>query len=278
MKYERIDIKNKASLDDAALYLYLLDPSPEIAIAERPIIVICPGGGYEFTSDREAEIVAMQFLAMGYHAAVLRYSVAPAVYPTALLELGRSVAVIRENAGKWHIDEDKIVISGFSAGGHLAANYGLFWNRDFLAEALDTESARLQPSALILGYPVISSGAFAHEGSFRNLLGADYEAKKDELSLEKNAASLAGAQVPRTFVWHTWEDDVVPVQNSLLLVNELVRHHVPVEFHLFEKGGHGLSLANRLTGSTGGSPKEAAAEKAVAVWPQLVHNWMESWI
>jgi len=270
MKYEKIDIKNQNSMDYAALYLYILDDSPEIAIKERPMVVICPGGGYEFTSDREAEIIAMQYLAMGYHAAVLRYSVAPAVYPTALLELGRAVAVIRENAADWHIDPKKIVVSGFSAGGHLAANYAMFWNRAFLSEDLGVDSAALAPNALILCYPVISSGEYAHEGSFRSLLGADYEEKKKELSLE----FCVGEQVPRTFVWHTCEDDLVPVQNSLLLVNELVSHHIPTEFHLFEKGGHGLSLANRLTGSADGGWTEAA----VAVWPQLVHAWMENWV
>lgn len=270
MKYEKIDIKNKDSMDYAALYLYLLDDSPEIAIRERPMIVICPGGGYEFLSDREAEIVAMQYLAMGYHAAVLRYSVAPARYPTALLELGKAVATIREQAKEWHVSTDKIVISGFSAGGHLAANYGMFWNRTFLSEALEVNSDELTPNGLILCYPVITSGEYAHEGSFRSLLGDDYEEKKKELSLE----FCVGEQVPRTFVWHTCEDGCVPVQNSLLLVNALVEHHIPTEFHLFEQGDHGMSIANRLTGSTEGS----WTERAVAVWPQLVHAWMENWV
>ncbi|MCD7716500.1 MAG: alpha/beta hydrolase [Lachnospiraceae bacterium] len=278
MMYETIDIKNKNSMEYAALHLFLFEDSPEIPIKTRPIVVICPGGGYEFTSDREADIIAVQYLSMGYHAAVLRYSVAPAVYPTALLELGRAVAVIRENADEWHIDRKKIVVSGFSAGGHLAANYAMFWNRDFLAEALSEEAdgakavsaADLQPNAMILCYPVITSGEYAHEGSFRKLLGEDYEAKKEELSLEL----CVGDQVPRTFIWHTYEDDCVPVQNTLLLANALVQHHIPTEIHIFEKGGHGLSLGTRLTGSADGS----WTQSEVAVWPQLVHTWMESWI
>ncbi|MCD8022669.1 MAG: alpha/beta hydrolase [Lachnospiraceae bacterium] len=270
MKYEVRNIKNKDSLDYAALYLYLLDDSPEIAIRQRPIIVICPGGGYEFLSDREAEIIAMQYLAMGYHAAVLRYSVAPAVYPTALLELGASVATIREHAADWHVDPNKIVVSGFSAGGHLAASFGTFWDQSFLSDSLGVKTAQLRPNAMILCYPVISSGEFAHEGSFRALLGDAYEEKKDSLSLE----NFVGEQVPRTFVWHTCEDTCVPVQNSLLFVSALAAHHVPVEFHLFEKGAHGLSLANRLTGSTEGS----WSERAVAEWIPLAHAWMESWL
>ena len=87
MLYEKNDIGGEGSQEYAALYTYILDDSEQLAIRKRPLVLICPGGGYQHTSDREAEIVAMQFLAMGYHAAVLRYSCAPSVYPAALLEL-----------------------------------------------------------------------------------------------------------------------------------------------------------------------------------------------
>ena len=100
MIHEKIDMRNEGSMEYAALYTYLLDNSPEIGIENRPVVIICPGGGYGMTSDREAEIVAMQFCAMGYHAAVLRYSVAPARFPAALLELGKAVRTMRQNAAK----------------------------------------------------------------------------------------------------------------------------------------------------------------------------------
>ena len=103
MRYLTLDVKNSGSMDYAALSLYLIDDSPEIDIHRRPVVVVCPGGGYVFTSDREAEIVALQFLAMGYHAAVLRYSVAPAVFPAAVLELGSAVVQLREHGEEWHI-------------------------------------------------------------------------------------------------------------------------------------------------------------------------------
>ena len=85
------------------------------------------------TSDREAELVAMQFLAFGYHAAVLRYSVAPSVYPAAVLELGRAIRLIRQHAEQWKVNTDQIVVSGFSAGGHMAASYCVAWNQKWLA-------------------------------------------------------------------------------------------------------------------------------------------------
>lgn len=269
MRYLTLDVKNSESMEYAALYLYLIDDSAAIQIHKRPMIIVCPGGGYSYTSDREAEIVAMQFLAMGYHAAVLRYSVAPAVFPTAVLELGSAVKQIREHTKEWQIDPERIVVAGFSAGGHMAAGYGMFWNQEWMMEKLGAEMEQLRPNGMILGYPVITSGKYAHHDSFHNLLGKDYDAKKEEVSLE----DCVGDHVPRAFIWHTFEDGSVPVQNSLLLVDALVKHHIPTEFHMFEKGGHGLSLANRLTNCVGNGP-----ERAAGAWISLVHHWMENWI
>ena len=100
---------------------------------------------------------------------------------------------------------------------------------------------------MILSYPVITSGEFAHRGSFNNLLRDQYtEEMLEKTSLEKQVNEY----VPRAFIWHTYEDTVVPVENSLLFATELRRHHIPVEFHLFERGCHGLSLANELTAMT----------------------------
>ena len=147
-------------MDYAACYLYLIDDSEAINIRTRPMIVVCPGGGYSFTSDREADIVALQFLSMGYHAAVLRYSVAPAVYPTAILELAATVLQIRSHAEEWNVNPDQIVVTGFSAGGHLAASYCMFWNQKWVAESLHTESESLRPNGMILAYPVITSGEY----------------------------------------------------------------------------------------------------------------------
>ena len=129
MNYQVMDIKAETYEEPAKLYLYLQENLPEIAMDKRPLIFICPGGAYAMTSDREAEAVALQFLAAGFHAAVLRYSVAPARYPTALLQVAAGFKYLREHAEEFHIDEDKIVIQGASAGGHLAASYGVFWKK-----------------------------------------------------------------------------------------------------------------------------------------------------
>ena len=130
MIHEKIEIQLKDSEFRANLFTYFLDNSPEIDLGrKRPVVLICPGGGYQMTSDREAEALAVKFMSMGYHAAILRYSVAPARFPEALQQLATAVAMLRENAEKWHIDTDKIVVQGSSAGGHLAASLGVFWNK-----------------------------------------------------------------------------------------------------------------------------------------------------
>ena len=269
MKVKTFDVRGEGSQEYAALTTYIIDYSTQIAIEKRPLILVCPGGGYSFTSDREAEMIALQFLSFGYHAAVLRYSCAPSVYPAALKEVGRSMKILREHSEEWHVDPDKIGIIGFSAGGHLTANYCMFWNQPWLAESLGTTGAMLKPNAMVLGYPVITSGPFAHEGSFRNLLAEEYDSKKEEFSLE----NCVNEDTPKAFVWHTFGDHAVPVQNSLLLVSALVAHGIPVEYHVFEKGEHGLSLANRLTSSRPGADLQPAAE----AWMSLLHTWLEVW-
>ena len=278
MRNETYKIELAGSQPYAKLVTYIQDDSQEIGIQDRPLVLVCPGGGYGFTSDREAEPLALQFLAMGYHAAVLRYSVAPAVFPTSLCELAWSVRLVREHAKEWHVDPEAIIVLGCSAGGHLVASLGVFWNRDFLAKALGAEDAdhRLwRPDGMLLCYPVITSGEFAHRGSFDNLIG-DSRAEisgllgapaLEALSLETQVDS----DMPPAFLWHTFTDDCVPVENSLMFVNEMCRAKVTAELHIYPVGGHGLSLANRLTQGQGGT----AIQEECASWISLAHTWIQ---
>lgn len=271
MIHKTYPLQMEGSLEGARLITYIQDYTDAIDIQKRPLVLLCPGGGYCHTSDRESEPMALKFLSMGYHAAVLRYSVAPAKYPTALLELAKSVQLIREHADEWHVDRDKIIVEGCSAGGHLAASYGLFWKKPFLAEALgltgEDAEAVLKPNGMILCYPVITSGEFAHKGSFDNLLGEGQEALREELSLEKHVSQ----DVPPVFIWHTFADQVVPVENSLLFVAALRRENISTEFHMYPRGCHGLALANKLTVTARGWENEPDC----ANWIYLAKNWIE---
>lgn len=224
---------------------YCLDNSSEIdPNRKRPSVLVIPGGGYEMTSDREAEPIAMQFLAAGFNAFVLRYSVKPSIFPVALLEAAEAMRRIRTHADEWHCDADAIAAIGFSAGGHLAANLATSASDDVLAaHGYDADAVR--PNGLMLAYPVVTSGPLAHRGSFDALLGdrkADPEAL-DAVSIEKHI----DAKTPPVFVWHTVPDDCVPYENTLMLVDACKKAGVSVEAHLFPSGGHGLSLGTAET-------------------------------
>lgn len=218
--------------------------APQYLPVPRPAVIVCPGGAYSYTSSREAECVALQYAAAGFQAFVLYYSCEPAVFPMALLELAEAVFVVRSRAKEWGIDPNKITVAGFSAGGHLAASLGCFWNREFVYGPLGLKPDDIRPDGNILGYPVITSGEFAHRGSFDNLIrGLDQKTYLELTSLELQAT----ADNPPTFIWHTNEDAAVPPENSFLYVSALRRAGVTVEFHLFPRGNHGLSLANEET-------------------------------
>ncbi len=247
---------------------YCLDNSEEIDLnRKRPSVLVIPGGGYEMTSDREAEPIAMRFLAAGYNAFVLRYSVKPSVFPVALLEAAEAMKQIREHADEWHVDVDAIAVIGFSAGGHLAANLATSASDDVLA-AHGYNPDAVRPNGLMLAYPVITSGPLAHRGSFDSLLGdlKDDQDALDSVSIEKHI----DAKTPPVFVWHTVPDDCVPYENTLMLIDACKKAGVKVEAHLFPDGGHGLALGNAETAWQGVNGIEAC----VQVWPWLAIAWM----
>ena len=270
MIHKKIEIIARGVEAVGNLYTYFLDSSIEMRPNEkRPVILMCPGGGYEMTSDREAEPMAMQFLAMGYHVAILRYSVSPARYPVALQQVAESVLYLKNHAEEYHIDPEKIVLQGCSAGGHLAAHYGIAWNRPFLTKLMGVENdpERLRVAGLLLCYPVITSGEKAHEESFRNLLGEQYEEKKEELSLENQVTP----DTPPTFLWHTATDETVPVENSLYFFQACLQQGVSAELHIYPVGGHGLSLANEETCRANG----IGVQKECQSWIGLAQTWLE---
>ena len=209
----------------------------------RPCVLICPGGGYAMCSQREAEPVALQYLKEGYNTFVLWYTVAPKHFPHALREVAASVELIHRNAEAWNCDENHVAILGFSAGGHLAALYSNAFDWPEVREVLP-ESKPVQAS--VLCYPVISADpAVAHMGSFECLLGhlPLTPGETERFSCDR----LVRDTTPPAFLWHTSEDNCVPVQNSLRYATALADHHVPFELHIFPYGYHGMSLCTRET-------------------------------
>ncbi len=253
----------------AALTVYQIDNISVAPKKKRPFVIICGGGGYERISDREKEPVLLQFLACGCSAGLLEYSVAPNEFPVSLQELASAVALARRSAKDWQIDPEKIVVCGFSAGGHLAASLGVFWDKDFVYGPLGLTAEGCRPNGQILCYPVITSGPKAHKSSFEKLLGGRIGEKGllEKVSLERQVT----AAVPKTFLWHTMTDESVPVENSLLFAQALTEAGVEYELHIYPSGGHGLSLATEETAGA----RECHLQPYCSGWIALAKAWME---
>lgn len=258
----------RATDTPSGLTAYLLDTLPHRPERLRPAVILCAGGGYGFVSPREDQPAAMEFLAAGCQVFSLHYSVAPETFPVALMELAKSMALVRSHAAKWSIDTKRIMVCGFSAGGHLAGCLGMIWNREFLYGPLKLTPEDIRPDGMILCYPVITSGEHGHQRSFEQLLGD--RAGDPELRALVSLEHQAGPQVPRTFLWHTWSDQSVPVENSLLLAQALRKAGVSLEMHIYPHGRHGLSLAtDEVSDSTGD-----CLEPHCQGWMELVKEWI----
>ena len=228
MQLEQLDLPG-----GGLLTVYLRDCVETMPLAmERPLVLVVPGGGYSHVSAREGDPVALQFAAAGYHTAVLRYAVGDdAAHGLPLRQLVSAIGLVRQHAAGWHILPEKIAVCGFSAGGHLALSGAVL--------DIPGERAQPRPDAVILGYPVVTAGQYAHRGSFVQLAGSTDPAAQQAFGLEDKITP----QTPPVFVWATMEDATVPVENTLMLVSALHRAGVPCEAHLFEKGVHGTSIS-----------------------------------
>lgn len=263
--------------DNATLTVYSYEMREKPAVRKRPTILIAPGGGYGNVSDREGEIVALRFLSWGYNAAVLKYSVAKdAAFPQSLCEAALAMAYLKENAERFYIDEKRIYTCGFSAGAHLMLSLGVFWDKDWLRDAVGKDNDILRPAAQIICYPVVTSDpVLGHQGSYKKLLGDDpSEEKLALLSLENQVTQ----NTPPTFLWTTQTDATVPCENSILLAAALQKAGIPMEFHLYGWGRHGLSLSDITTQT----PKNLSADfldshvqPHVATWLPLCKEWLE---
>lgn len=204
-------------------------------------VVICPGGGYGMRAYHEGEPVARWLNTLGISAFVLRYRVAPYRYPSALEDAQRAIRTVRQHADHFRIDSRRIGILGFSAGGHLASTAGVLFDKGKPEAEDPIERQSSRPDLMILCYPVITmKDEFVHQGSKEALLGlAPEEGLVNLLSSELQT----GADTPPVFLWHTSDDEAVPVENSLLFAAALRRHNIPFDLHVYAHGSHGLGLA-----------------------------------
>ena len=240
------------------LMCYLQDTPQSLMPRRRPAVLIIPGGGYNHVSQREAEPVALRFLARGYQAFVLDYSVSPIQFPVQLQEAAMAMAYIRQNAGDMEVDPAMVAAIGFSAGGHLCGTLGTMYDCPEVAHI--GSAALLRPDALGLCYPVAVSWGPTHEGSFQCLCGED-PALRQRVSLDR----LARPDMPPVYLWHTFDDGTVPCRNSLVLAQALEAAGVKIALRLYLHGRHGLSTADEQAYAMSDVPQ---ISPDIPLWPE----------
>ena len=172
---------------------------------------------------------------------------------------------IKDNADKFNIDPNYVFVTGYSAGGHLAASLGILYNSKYVTDAIDMPENYARPTGMILAYPVITSGEYAHRGSIDNIL---HDEREDADALTKvSLEKCVDENTVPAFIWHTREDTTVPVENSIMLSASLAKNNIPFEMHIFPYGGHGLSLATPVVGYN---------RPSIAQWFNDATRWMET--
>ena len=254
--------------ENARLHVYVSDICLHKTL--RDGLLVIPGGGYSFVSmNREGEPVALEFCGRGMNCFVLEYSVKEqAKFPQPLQEAALAMKHIKEHAEEYHIDPMRVYAMGFSAGGHLCATLGSFWNREEVQSLPGMTPELAKPKGTVLIYPVITSGSFAHKGSFFNICGTT-EPDREQLDRYSVEKQISEDTVP-VFLVHTATDKTVPVENSLLLATALSQYEIPMELHIFPRGAHGLALANYIT-----ARNENEIVEEFSQWSALAWDWMK---
>lgn len=222
----------------------------------RGAVIVLPGGGYRMRAEHEGDPIARWVNSLGYHAFVVSYRVAPHRHPAPMQDAQRAIRIVRHRASEWGIAPDAIGVIGFSAGGHLVATVSTQFDLGRADASDPVLQTSCRPDFAILCYPVISFIEEVHQGCIDNLLGPDADvASRREMSAELNVT----ADTPPSFIWHTVEDQSVPVNHPLVYARALGASGVPYALHIFPAGRHGLGLAD-------GHPAGA--------WTALASTWM----
>ena len=265
MKIERVKLCETSA--DVYIDVYSSD---KIDGFERKAILVIPGGGYSCVcSDREGEPIAQAFIPYGYNAFVLHYTVDKKhPFPTQLIEVAEAIKHIKDNCEKYGISKDKIFVVGFSAGGHLAGCSGILWKHPEIYQKVSMPYGYNKPTGVMLMYPVISPEY--HGFSFNNLLCKEQPTAEElnSVSLEKHVDFDSAP----AFIFHTSNDEIVNVKNSLCLANAYSDAGVKYELHIYPDAPHGIALANRIT-DLGNSRWN---NPAMAEWVRMAAYWAEN--
>lgn len=251
-----------------------LDSYVEEGSSGRDAVLIFPGGGYAALSiEREGDLIAKAYFKRGLNAFVLQYAIgADFRYPSHLTDASFAIMYLKSEAERFGIDSDRIFTVGFSAGGHLSGSMAILHKDADVLTYLGIEKGANKPCGSILAYPVVSANVATHEGSFRMLAGKPFvditEAERIKLSLETNVDEDSAP----IFIWHTSEDNAVPVIGSLKLAEAYYSIGRAFSLHVYPYGVHGLALANEETSCGNDSWIQLLAQS----WVDDSVKWMKS--
>lgn len=294
MKYFKKDIGENG----AKATFYLQEPNKEIDINRKsPVMIVVPGGAYMWTSWREEEPIALEFLSKGFSCIVAEYATEGlefydgkhdysedpvSAFPKPLTDLAKTIAYVRENADKWSLDSNSINVIGFSAGGNLTAQLGCYWQADWLKDLVGKLSELFKPNSICLAYGAPHMSKAPEKDRYRQTkkmggddminyatLGHDQSDKRIKLV---NMVDAVTDNVPPAFIWHTMEDPYVPVASALHFTEQLEEKMIPFELHIFQKGKHGLALADLRTDS---KADRSQSNVQAASWKRLYLGWLK---
>lgn len=270
MLYQKFQLSEQ--YPSASLTAYVC--ANDVRTPPRPAVIVCPGGGYSMLSPREAEPVVRKLFGAGLNVYLLKYTVRKeAANYAPLIEAALAIKLVRERAEEDNTDPAGIYILGFSAGGHLAASAGILWNIPEVREALGINAGKApeginRPDGMVLCYPVIVGNEYTHAGTLNNFSGTTEPTEEDRrrFSLDLHV----DATTPPAFIWHTFTDNAVPVQNALSLMDAMAREKRPFEAHIYPHGVHGLSLCN----ADSADGQENKIEPHAEGWADLAIKWI----
>lgn len=258
--------------DKPATYTaYLVDNVPDNPDAKRPAVIICGGGAFQHIAPHEQEPVALAFLDRGYQAFVLDYvtqETGDVSYPNPEVDLARMIATVRHNAAAWHVDPQRVVVVGFSAGGHVCASVATQWRTAPYAALAGAKPDDIRPDCVVLGYPLLDLRVMRDEQTKdpridlrvpktggktgRDLLNDYLAMVVGKEATEENLQDMCptthvSRQMPPTFVWGVADDKTCPIWQVYEFAAAMAKERVQHEVHVFGRGGHGLSMANANT-------------------------------
>ncbi|WP_169922467.1 alpha/beta hydrolase [Lactobacillus terrae] len=208
------------------------DALEEVNLSKKPLVIICPGGGFTYLSDFESQPVAMRYAAEGMHSLVFNYQLTDdenSTYPLAMQELAVTLNWVYDHAEEKNIDISKVVLLGFSAGGHVVANFNSYMMDKNLREVIFDQELKLEPAGIMLSYPVVDMGlGWPNDENLAKKIDPTEKFYQAQKNINSNSKP--------TYLWTTMTDSLVPAKNPLVYVDELDKNAIPYEVHAFGIG------------------------------------------